>query len=104
MNDEKNPEMLLQTFPNDVLLKIANKEIDTVGIAKELLKDQGLPAGNEHAIGIKEKELEEITERHLGVKTLKTRNSDSLDFYEVSVWDLKKALLESYELGRKETK
>lgn len=33
--------------------------------------------------------------------TLETRNSDSLDFHDISVWSLKKALLAAYEAGRK---
>jgi hypothetical protein len=35
----------------------------------------------------------------LSIETLETRNSDSLDFYDVAVWSLKKALQEAYEAG-----
>jgi hypothetical protein len=38
--------------------------------------------------------------RHLGFKTLDTRNSDSLDFKEVSVGGVKSALLAAYNLGK----
>ena len=104
MEDEKNPRMLLQTFPNDVLLKIANREIDAVEIAKYLLEAQGIST-EKKSFGCAEiKELEKIAEKNLGIKTLKIRNSDSLDFHEISVWDLKKSLLESYELGKKDIK
>lgn len=47
------------------------------------------------------KELEKIAEARLGIETLETRNSDSLDFHEVSVWSLKAALEAAYELGKK---
>lgn len=33
-------------------------------------------------------------------ENLNTQNSDSLDFFEVSIWEFKKALEEAYELGR----
>jgi len=38
------------------------------------------------------------------METLETRNSDGLDFHEVSVWGVKKALEMAYELGRAESK
>ena len=44
--------------------------------------------------------LEQIAKNILDIPTLKTRNSDSLDFHEVSVWGLKKALQQAYEEGR----
>ena len=44
--------------------------------------------------------LETIAKNFLGIGTLKPRNSDSLDFHEVSVWCLKAALEEAYKAGR----
>ena len=41
--------------------------------------------------------LVEIAKKHLNLETLETRNSDSLDFHDVAVWSLKKALQEAYE-------
>ena len=38
---------------------------------------------------------------HLFVDTLETRNSDRLDFHDVSVWGIKAALEAAYEAGRK---
>lgn len=35
----------------------------------------------------------------LGIETLKTRNSDGLDFNDLSVWTLEKALQRAYEMG-----
>jgi len=46
-------------------------------------------------------ELEKIANEILNIETLETRMSDSLDFHEVSVWSLKKALEMAYELGHK---
>ena len=47
--------------------------------------------------------VEDIAKRHLLVDTLETRNSDSLDFYEVAVWCIKAALLEAYQAGQDAT-
>ena len=46
------------------------------------------------------KTLERIAAGHLGIETLVTRKSDSLDFHEVSVWSLKAALEAAFEAGR----
>ena len=46
-------------------------------------------------------ELEKIAKEHLFVDTLKTQNSDRLDFHEVSVWGISAALEAAYLLGRK---
>lgn len=51
-----------------------------------------------------EKELEKIAQDNLDIETLKTRKSDELDFHEVSVWGLRSALIEAYELGLKSKK
>lgn len=48
----------------------------------------------------KRKTLEKIAKNHLFIDTLETRNRDRLDFHEVSVWGVVKALEEAYELGR----
>jgi len=46
--------------------------------------------------------LTEIAQRHFQIETLETRKSDSLDFHDVSVWSIKDALTEAYELGKKQ--
>lgn len=43
--------------------------------------------------------VEQIAKGHLGMETLDTRNSDSKDFHELSVWDVREALLEAYRVG-----
>ena len=51
-----------------------------------------------------DKGLENIANSILGIETLETRNSDSLDFYEVSVWGIKEALKQAYEMGKNSKK
>ena len=41
---------------------------------------------------------------HLFIETLETRNSDRMDFHEVSVWGVKSALMAAYEAGRQAAK
>jgi hypothetical protein len=44
--------------------------------------------------------LEMIAKKHFpGLETLETRNSDSLDFHDVSVWAIKKALTDAFFAG-----
>ena len=49
----------------------------------------------------KEDILTKIAKNRIGAETLETRNSDSLDFYDISVWGLKEMLEQAYEAGRK---
>ena len=48
--------------------------------------------------------LQQIALDHLFIDTLETRNSDRLDFHEVSVWGVKSALMAAYEAGRQAAK
>ena len=43
--------------------------------------------------------LAQIALDHLFIETLQTRNSDRLDFHEVSVWGVKSALMAAYQAG-----
>ena len=43
--------------------------------------------------------LTRIALDHLFIETLETRNSDSLDFHDVSVWGVKSALVAAYQAG-----
>ena len=43
--------------------------------------------------------LARIALDHLFIETLATRNSDSLDFHDVSVWGVKSALEAAYQAG-----
>ena len=40
-----------------------------------------------------------IAQKHLFIETLKERESDSLDFHEVSVWGIQAALEAAYDAG-----
>ena len=44
--------------------------------------------------------LQQIALDHLFIETLEIRNSDRMDFHEVSVWGVKSALMAAYEAGR----
>lgn len=46
--------------------------------------------------------LTEIAKEELLVETLEKRWSDNLDFYDVSVWGIKRALERAYEAGRQQ--
>jgi len=46
--------------------------------------------------------LEQIAQTKLDIPTLRERKSDGLDFHEVSVWGLKRALAAAYEAGRED--
>ena len=46
------------------------------------------------------KTIADIAKSHLHLETLETRNSDSLDFHDMSVWSIKAALEAAYEAGR----
>ena len=35
-----------------------------------------------------------------GIETLEARNSDSLDFHDLSVWEIRKMLIDAYEAGQ----
>jgi hypothetical protein len=45
--------------------------------------------------------LADIAAKILDLETLDTRNSDRLDFHELSVWVIKAALEAAYAAGRK---
>ena len=43
--------------------------------------------------------LAQIALDHLFIETLETRNSDRLDFHDVSVWAVQSALMPAYQAG-----
>ena len=51
-----------------------------------------------------DQQLQQIALDHLFIETLETRNSDQMDFHEVSVWGVKSALMAAYEAGRQAAK
>lgn len=48
--------------------------------------------------------LLEIAQTILNLETLKTRNSDHLDFKEQAVWNIKEALEQAYKAGQESVK
>ena len=56
-----------------------------MGIKEYLNKEVKIEEGSNTGI-------DKIAKDVLGISTLKTRNSDSKDFYDLAVWDIKKAL------------
>lgn len=51
----------------------------------------------------REEAVEKIAQDYLGF-TLKTQNSDSLDFHDMSVWRIRQAMELAYEAGRESMK
>lgn len=45
--------------------------------------------------------IEKIAKDHLGLETIETRNQDSLDFKNLSVWQIAEALEEAFDAGYK---
>ena len=46
--------------------------------------------------------LTQLAQQHLGIETLQTRRSDSLDFHDVAVWCVRDALEAAFKAGIKE--
>ena len=40
-----------------------------------------------------------IAQKHLGIETLETRRSDSLDFHDTAIWCIKDALEAAFKAG-----
>lgn len=47
--------------------------------------------------------INKIAREILDLETLETRNSDSLDFHDLAVWEIRKALEAAYRAGREST-
>lgn len=48
--------------------------------------------------------ISDIAKEHLYIETLETRNRDCLDFHDLSVWQIKKALEAAFEAGQNSVK
>lgn len=48
--------------------------------------------------------IERIAHEMLDIETLETRNSDSLDFHDVAVWQVRKALEAAFRAGSESVK
>lgn len=97
----------IQLADTKVLAAAARGEIDINKLARDELANRGLDAqgkwvGFKAAAEIAEQAqsgIEQIARRHLHIETLATRNSDRLDFHNVSVGGIKAALEEAYHAG-----
>ena len=98
----------IQLVDTKVLAAAARGEIDMNKLARDALANRGLDTqgkwvGFEKAAKIAaqaQPNIEQIARRHLDIETLATRNSDRLDFHDVSVWEIKSALEEAYQAGK----
>jgi hypothetical protein len=45
-------------------------------------------------------QITQIARTHLGIATLEARNNDNLDFYDLSVSNIRNALESAYEAGK----
>lgn len=55
---------------------------------------------NVKTLSQKDKALAQIANSELLIRTLETSNSDSLDFHELAVWNIKAALEAAYKSGQ----
>ena len=46
--------------------------------------------------------IQQIAQEHLDITTLERRRRDNLDFHDVAVWQVEKALAAAYDAGRDE--
>jgi hypothetical protein len=107
----------IQTLPTEHLITLATGNVDAQEIAKLQLANRGLDlegkwigfyAAEQAMLNVLnpkdsteslEVQLGKIAKQQLSITTLETRKSDSLDFYEVSVWGIKAALEKAYQAG-----
>jgi len=47
--------------------------------------------------------IEKIAREILDLETLETRRSDSLDFHDIAVWEIRKALEAAFKAGQTQT-
>jgi hypothetical protein len=89
---------LQQAFPRLQAFEGAEAEVDesTAGMPGDrALPIQGAAGGSD--------QLAAIAKQHLGIETLETQHSDSLDFHDLSVWSIKAALQAAFDLGSQKT-
>lgn len=95
----KRTTSFLDVLPDDIIQAIAAGQID-------FLKEVDIVAGNFAPVQAAEEPTEEllaafaeIAKRRLHIDTLEERGSDGLDFHDVGVVGLRKALTDAYNLG-----
>lgn len=95
----KRTTSFLDVLPDDIIQAIATGQIN-------FLNEVEIVEGNFAPVQAIEEPTEElltaftaIAKRHLLVETLETRGSDSLDFHDVGVIGIRRALADAYNLG-----
>ncbi len=56
---------------------------------------------DDSALAARNEALDNIAHQYLGLDTLETRRSDSRDFHDLAVWNVKAALEAAYAAGAK---
>jgi hypothetical protein len=123
--DDTNPQLTYSITSTTILLAISEGLIDPVQLAKAELANRGLDRNGiwvgfgrarEIHLGAStvgddaapqaaaEAAVVEITQHHLGLDTLETRNADALDFHDLAVWSIRKALIAAFESGARFTR
>jgi hypothetical protein len=83
-------------------MKLSQKEFEKPLANNPDLNDNTNTARNQTNKMNKNDLLTALATKHFSnVETLETRRMDSLDFHDMAVWQLKKALEEAYEAGKK---
>lgn len=67
--------------------------------AAQTHNDRVISKARKAATKRREDSIIEIAKKVLGLETTETRNSDSLDFHDLAVWQIKKALEAAYKAG-----
>ena len=105
----------LEAFPHPELLKseasksnlIAHNQLDSARtqskcpFTKRQMRSPKVSTERQIPATTLDAELLEIAHRHIDrIETLETRRSDSLDFHDIAVWELKSALEAAYRAGQ----
>jgi len=78
---------------------MTKKQIKTKTLPNELADGPAAPkCGTSNEVSMNDK-LAPIARQHLDIETLEPRHSDSLDFHEVGVWGVRRALEAAYHAG-----
>ncbi|MEX2185709.1 MAG: hypothetical protein WD875_02900 [Pirellulales bacterium] len=94
--DEAESAERAQAWPQASALWIRAAEVSTDVEHRNRYLDAAAKCDREDEV---DKLLAEIAKRELQVPTLDVRNSDGLDFHEIAVWSLQRALRLAYRAG-----
>jgi hypothetical protein len=86
--------------PSPAVLERANR----LGVNLNATNARNALAGLIEAPADVDARLDQIAREHLRLETLATRKSDSLDFHDLAVWQIRDALRAAYDAGRASAK